>query len=944
MAKMGGARVFFTVLANAQVDNLIADSKSASTIMESVYLDSVESIVEGIDEMFNAWTSFSDAMINSAMDVEYAKIHFRKFFDEGIEASKEFEDQLTKTGLAFGESMLQSIESGATMMQLSPVLGGAGAGTAATQGAMLMGTVGMMDTTDAMKQIMQIQMQTNFMYNQAQSNVRDLMTEEEKRTVVLGNTVRFVDMLNEAENKTGATIQGITQSMSQYAASARLANMSLHEQVALSASLIEQGEEQGKSGRAIKMMLARLASNRSENNELLAEHGVLVTDEQGNMRGLMDIMGQLKNNTDAYGRSWDNLTTVERQNIAIAIAGSHHYVRFLKLMEGYNRTADIQAMVLDSSGSAMNEFANFTENAAFQLDRYTQAIEAQNARTGELLIPSRLAAAKAELVFAEARNKVLETFVGQRGAAWFEMANVGFQHASGLLQAIFTYRMLKVAMATYSIVAAQSTHQTTMTTKAQTEQIKANMMSAATRQKVGEAYAQTQNIMAVKQKFNYSELQLENAINNSIVERLKNEMRSHTQGLQYTAQDLKAKTHLKKADAEKLRQSYLIDDAETKIFTKRIQNLNGEYRARQGNIMQIQTELKHNFALSDADKQLMNMRLARMRAENVANRNDIAQMEFKIQLSRELAKLDTAIMNTEERKVMLDMIYNNMLKTQAELQANLNNGKAVSIRLDQTKSATLAVEAKMQNMGSKADIMAAKAQNQLNTVQSRGMVLMGRFTQVLFLASMVVSFFGDEATAAEASMYLMMAAMVPLTLSMMSYGAVATKAAIATSIATVGFALVAGAAAYAMVSMADGESEMEKEMRKMEEALKDSEKGLNDMNDTISEMEKESTANIIAIEKQMEDSVDNMNQSIEEFDNKRAEVFFGGRTGRMTSALFKEMKQVGVENLYYAPEISVIANNTFNGLTYTQATNEIADMVMERLNSLSAVSHNSMLS
>ncbi len=521
MAKMGGARVFFTVLAETQVDNLISDSKAASAIMESVYLDSIEGITEGLQEMFDGWNQFTDAMVDSAMEVEMAKIHFRKFFDEGIEASKEFENQLINTGLAFGISAQQSIESGASMMQLEPVLGGKAAGTSATQGAMLMGTVGMMDTDTALKTLMQLQMQTNFMYEGASELAQTAGNEELKRQVVLGNTVKFVNMLNEAENKTGANIQSITQSMSQYAASAKLANMELSEQVALSASLIEQGEEQGKSGRAIKMMLARLASDRSDNNALLEQHGVLVQDEQGNMKGLMQIMGELRTNTDQYGRSWDNLNSVEKQNIAIAVAGSHHYVRFLKLMENYNRTSQIQAIVTDSAGSAMEEFANFSNSAAFDLERYNNAIERQNALTGEYLIPAKVQAARAELMFAEARNKVLNTYLGERATMGIEMARVGFEQAQGIMQAVFAYKVLRVAMNTHAIVQQQQLTRTGMTTKAQQDEIKSLIMTSHARQRVYEQYEAGARAEQIVMRGKYSQLQVDHAINEGLIRRIK---------------------------------------------------------------------------------------------------------------------------------------------------------------------------------------------------------------------------------------------------------------------------------------------------------------------------------------------------------------------------------------------------------------------------------------
>ena len=131
-----------------------------------------------------------------------------------------------------------------------------------------------METDEAMQAIMQIQMQTGFMYGDLTSAQKDLLTQEEQRMLVLHNTIGLVDSLNEVENKSGATIQGMIQALNQYASAATLVNTSMDEQIALGATLIEQGEQSSKAGRGIKQMLARLASDRSQNNALLAEYGL----------------------------------------------------------------------------------------------------------------------------------------------------------------------------------------------------------------------------------------------------------------------------------------------------------------------------------------------------------------------------------------------------------------------------------------------------------------------------------------------------------------------------------------------------------------------------------------------------------------------------------------------------------------------------------------------
>ena len=226
----------------------------------------------------------------------------------------------------------------------------------------------------------------------------------------------------------------------------------------------------------------------------------------------------------------------------------------------------------------------------------------------------------------------------------------------------------------------------------------------------------------------------------------------------------------------------------------------------------------------------------------------------------------------------------------------------------------------------------------LNNEKRKGLALMGPLTNGLMLASMVVGFFGDEQTAATAAMGLMMAAMIPLTISMMNFAAMASKAAIMTSIATVGFAAVAGIAAYAIAEAAVSSSKAGSEFDELSASIAQSEADLEALNEEMAKFNDDTSNNIMAVEEAFTDSLTEMGDSMEEFENKRLEIFFGGRQGRMQSAMFKEIKMNGVENLFFAPEINM--NNTFNGLTYTQAANEIADMVIDRLGEASGIMHN----
>jgi TP901 family phage tail tape measure protein len=926
MAKMGGARVFFTLLARMQVDKLVEDSQAAANIMKTVYVDAIDGVLESMTELFDIFNDFSNEVVDIARPVEEARIHFSKFFNDTEERALDLEHQLRRTGLAFGIGAEQSIEAGARMLQLAPVMGSNEAGVAATQASMLMGAVGMMDTDVAMSNMMKLQMQTGFMY---EGFDKERLNDQQQYNVVLGNSIKFVDMLNEAENKTGATIQGVSTSLSQYSATAALANMEMSEQIALSASLIEQGEEQSKSGRALKMILARLASDRSNNNALLEKHGVLVKDEQGEMKGLIEIMTELKTQTDSTGRSWDQLTGIEKQNIAIAVAGSHHYVRFLKLMEGYDRTLQIQADVADSAGSAMEEFANFTESAAFQLRQLETAIENEAAVMGNHLIPAMREAAHVELLFAQARNAMLGKEGGQRLSMFMATSGVVLDQVGGIMRLVFGYRVLRMAMETMHIVQKQGLGFTQNTEKAQRMEAERLKMNTAMRRHYSQEYAKGISIENLAARGQYSRLQIEHAVNEGLMHRInlyKQTLRTSQSA--YLAETKNSKIISQQRMVELVGQQMLNEE---QIKGRLIDMQAAQARLANNEIQQqeIQARLQLGKSLSHQELHELNMTQARLRAEAAQFRLTIERVEFEAKMNNMLQNQNIQMLDAKQRHVLLDMMRAESQEHLARVNEIVNQSKASSIRLDQSGTANIAVQNKALKHNTQSKIHNAKA-DQLRARASTFASQAGMIsTNSLMLASMATSFFGEEQDAAAASAALMTAAMVPMTLSMITYGAASTKAAVATTVATLGFAAVAGLAAFYLVKNSKHISAFDDEMNGLMDDIEDSQSRLDDLEKQFGMAGAEGAEFWADLDANATDSLDNTMGKMQEFSNMRQELFFGGQAGRMDQALFNEVKQNGVEKLFYAPEIHMV--NNFNGLTYHEAAREIADLVEDRL-------------
>ena len=92
---------------------------------------------------------------------------------------------------------------------------------------------------------------------------------QQQANLVSKNLEKTLTGLNTIENRSAATMSQLTFVMNQFASSAQLAGDSIEDMAAMSAVLIEAGEEQGKAGRALRMIYARLGSDMSGNNAIL---------------------------------------------------------------------------------------------------------------------------------------------------------------------------------------------------------------------------------------------------------------------------------------------------------------------------------------------------------------------------------------------------------------------------------------------------------------------------------------------------------------------------------------------------------------------------------------------------------------------------------------------------------------------------------------------------
>ena len=378
--RAGASRVFFDVVGTFQAERLISDVDAKMTVLNSLILDGLSGIGESITLISDQMQGLVDATVPLSQEVAEARLEFEKFA-ANIEGAEALRHEIIAMGQEFGFTASQAMDAGSKMAQLGGLFGGAEAVGAATQAGLAFGMIGGLETEDAMKRIIQLHQQTNALYGQYTQQQFLALTAEEQANIVRAESAKLLDQLNTVENRSAANMAQITHVMNQFASSGQLAGDSISYMAAMSATLIEAGEEQGKAGRALKMMYARLGADTGNNAAVLQKFGVATKDANGNLRSMEDIIGDLS-------KVWPQMTDAQKLAVAQSIAGNDHYVRAIKLIDNHARTVKLDTDAHNRLDSAVDEANKKLQDQAYLLKESQAALANSEAAIGDVLTPT----------------------------------------------------------------------------------------------------------------------------------------------------------------------------------------------------------------------------------------------------------------------------------------------------------------------------------------------------------------------------------------------------------------------------------------------------------------------------------------------------------------------------------------------------------------------------
>lgn len=443
VARAGAARVFFDVVGTFQATKLISDTQSAATVQSAIMADAAANIADSFDEMAEGILTAVQEITDSFYAFEAQLIRVRKFY-QGMEGETErFAASAVLLGESFAFTGEEALAASARTAQLKQVLESQEAIIEATRAGLLMAAVGEMETEMGMNRLIALAQQTGFMMGNLTKAQYDALDAEQQANLVRGNTLRVLDQLNTVENTSVATMEDITFVLNQFASQANIAGESIGEMAAMSALLLETGEEVSRAGTGLRMIYQRIGNENTDAVKTLQE---LMGGVDASVITQMKLSDILKEIAPAY----QTMTAEQKRNLAVSVAGSRHYVKFLKLMENQERLVELQTSAYNGAYGALDEFSNRAESAMFDMQQLQAITENVRVEIGENLAPAYLKAEEATHAYLTVIRDLSETDFGLnvmtnviRTAGMYQnliapFANVGFQ----LFNLVIAFRTL----------------------------------------------------------------------------------------------------------------------------------------------------------------------------------------------------------------------------------------------------------------------------------------------------------------------------------------------------------------------------------------------------------------------------------------------------------------------------------------------------------------------
>ena len=197
--------------------------------------------------------------------------------------------------------------------------------------------------------------------------------------VEASDALSVVDKLTAVDMEAAASAGGIAKAMSETAASANFAGVSMDRLIGYIATVKEVTQDADESvGTFYKTLFARMGAVKagkstdaegediSNVESVLGRYGISLR-ENGVFRDFGDVL-------DDIARKWDKLDNVQQHQIATVVAATRQQEKFLVLMQNYDAALEYASVAENSRGTAMEKYGAYTDTITAKINSLKSAI------------------------------------------------------------------------------------------------------------------------------------------------------------------------------------------------------------------------------------------------------------------------------------------------------------------------------------------------------------------------------------------------------------------------------------------------------------------------------------------------------------------------------------------------------------------------------------------
>lgn len=201
--------------------------------------------------------------------------------------------------------------------------------------------------------------------------------------VATEDVIGVVDKLSAVDMASATDVGGLAEGMSEVAASADLAGVSMDKLLGYLATIGEVTQSgMGEVGTTLNAVFARMGNIKLSRLKDYQNNGEDLSNVETVLRGV-DI--SLRDSTNSFrdfdevldetASNWDNYSEVQQRAIAQAFAGTHHMNEFIILMENYDTALKYTETSLGSTGQAMEKFEAYEESIVGHTEKFKNAFQ-----------------------------------------------------------------------------------------------------------------------------------------------------------------------------------------------------------------------------------------------------------------------------------------------------------------------------------------------------------------------------------------------------------------------------------------------------------------------------------------------------------------------------------------------------------------------------------------